>query len=163
MAQPCQVREVVRVDFPQQTKALSYKTLQTIIEGDHENSDFLKSMLNNHAHYKIDSFLLNLYAERFNAPKNYLETQKKEWEKLCRWGRDTCTWPMEIKNINNYAVLIVNTDFGPNGGYYFFFTINKKQNATLSGSVYYYGFDKNSRIKCRATLDELLDNIAYKL
>jgi hypothetical protein len=162
LAQQSQISNFVRIDFPGRAIKLSIEELKTII-GKRRN---ILPMLylpvdTSHQYYSIDSILLSLHGELWQAPKNYLKTQQKSFEAISKVDGMVCDCTTQIKEINNYSVLVTNVD-SRDWGNYFFYSVNRNNSAVLNGSLFY--FKSNSdKAKALIILEELLDNVAYKL
>jgi hypothetical protein len=151
-----QVKDIVRIDFPPRTETLPIE--KEFVNDSIENYIILKPTLDAIGEsYKIDSMTLKLYVALWNSQKNYLEDAKKGLKEFFRqMNCSKCV--SEIRNVNNYKVLIINID-SKNSGYYLFFSVNKKNTAVLNGSLCY----TSNKTKASETLNEILDNIAFKL
>gem|GEM_PF-5043343 len=136
MAQRGQVSDFVRIDFPARAIKLSKEELKTIIEKRRNNFSMLYLPIDtNRQYYSVDSTLLSLHGELWQAPKNYLKTQQKNFEALSKVDGMLCDCTSQIKEINNYSVLVTNID-SRDWGYYFFYSVNRNNSAVLNGSLF---------------------------
>jgi hypothetical protein len=162
MAQNNPINDFVQIDFPKRTVKLSKEELRTIIDKRELGSSMLYLPIDtNGQYYSIDSILLTLHGERWQAPKNYLQNQQKSFKTLTTVDGMTCDCTSQIKTINNYSALITNID-SKDWGVYFFFSVSTNNNAVLNGSLFYFK-SGNDKAKALKVVEELLDNITYKL
>lgn len=154
--------DFVRIDFPARTIKLSKEELKRIMEKSKNVSSMLHQPIDtSRQYYSIDSILLSLHGELWQAPDNYLKDQQKSFKALSTVDGMNCDCTSEIKSINNYSVLITNID-SRDWGSYFFYSVNRNNSAVLNGSLFYFK-SNTDKAKALIVLEELLNNVAYKL
>ena len=162
MAQQNQISDLVQIDFPARTVKLSKEELrQTVDKWKRDSITLFRPIETNRDFYSIDSMLLSLHGERFQAPKNYLKERLSVIKAVSTVDGMNYDWTSEIKSYNNYSVFITNID-SKDWGSYFFHSVNRKGSAILNGHLFYLksNSDKDKALK---VLEELLTNIVYKL
>lgn len=158
MAQRICANEIVHIDFPAGMKPMPDEELQFRINRQ-KNEPLRPTGVSGFTgeYYKIDSFVLALFAFQQNIPENYLEKRKKAFE-LDREVKCNCSY--EIKIINNYTVLI-SSIISPEWVHYFFSCVNKNHTALLNGSLFYDKPDACTTDNAMKLLNKLLDNTVF--
>lgn len=160
-AQQVQVREIAHIDFPERTLKLSKEQFTAIMQ--HGDSLLSSPFWNNYDEfYIVDSFLLTLHAERLTLPKDYLETRKKDFNTPSEWNQYANDSSSKIKTVNNYRVLISGMDTRYSY-HYFLFCVNRNNSAIITGELIQFKSKDYNKAKALNTIDELLENFAFKL
>lgn len=162
-AQHAALNDLVNIRLPKGSEKITQSQLQTFVTGKTAYSQRLKGGMNSNSDfYKINDMIIELNGAHGKAPKDYLEKLKKGLDGMARLdGNFATNYTSEIKNINNYRVLIIH-DGGQNYASYSFYTLNSKNTSALNGGIDYDKTDKSNRDKAAKTLDEMLRGMTFK-
>src|SRR5579875_3826514 len=134
MAQENPFKEFVCIDFPARMVKVPKQEIKTIFN---DWKDEYLPIDTIHQYYHIDSSILTLHGECWNAPANYLENLEKGFNALSKLDGTHCDCSTQIKKVSNYDVLIFHIE-SQKWGDYFFFSVNERNNAVLNGNLVYF-------------------------
>ena len=111
-------------------------------------------------YFKVNGILMQLNAGYANNSKDYLEDTQAVFKEMAGLsGSLPPNYHSQIKNINNFKVLIIYKDESENVGSYSFFSVNNSKTSALNGIM---EFNKSQKDKATAILDEMLKSVTFK-
>lgn len=160
-AQHTPLYDIVNISLPKESQKFTNDQLQTFVAGRSQYSQSVDRRKSKGDFYKINTMILQLNGAKISTP-NSLEDTKKSFDEMANFGGNLSTnYTSEIKNINNYNVLIIHHE-GQNYASYNFYSVSMSNTCILNGKLEYDKTDKSNRVKAAKTLEEILKNMTFK-
>ena len=111
-------------------------------------------------YYNVNGIFMRLNVGYGNTLQDYLEDTQAVFKDMAGLsGSLPPNYHSQIKNINNFKVLIIYKDESENVGSYSFFSVNNPKTSAFNGIM---EFNKPQKNKATAILDEMLKSVTFK-
>ena len=161
IAQQKLVNDIVNINLPKGAEKITNDQLQNFMKG--KTGYFQKYRIKSKGDiYRLKGMIIQLNAFH-KSPSQTLEDTKKsiDWMTHMDGQKTPSDYTSEIKNINNYKVLITHYAAQDYASFHFY-SVNNTNTAILNGSLEYDKTDKNNKDKAEKALEQMLKSMTFK-
>lgn len=156
------INDIVNIGLPKGAEKLTNEQLKTFVTGKKQYFQEIDRTKSKGDFYLINNMIIQLNGDKVPLPEKNLEELKNAMDALANInGHPLTNYTSEIKNINNFKVLIIHHQ-SQDYASYTFYCVNNLNTAVLNGGLEYDKNDKSNKDKAAKTLDQILKSMTFK-